>query len=741
MGQKVHPLGFRLGITKKHESKWFARFQKKKYAQTLLEDNFLRQTLMKIIPLLLNKKEKNLLNESNVQSQEMFQPTNLKIERGLIPYEIEIQIHSGNCELLKSAFKNSEALSELGNKLVSNRGIEKKLNHNFKKTDFYLNFLKVRLKLEKLSTKKSLNNLKSNFSSGFVSKKDNKKYNEVSSNVSNEKMGEEKSKSSFLNLFANEKKKQKRLKKRQLIKRNLNPLKKGVINLSSTDRSFNDDITKNNGDLKKKIIKRSYLNSEQLKNISVNSLNKNKTKNVSVSSSISSLFVSEKQKMEKTEKDKKIIKKKFFDIFLKKINKRFFMDLKQEMKNWKNFIEHHNEEQIKKYGVLKYAPLGYQIKWSLHRLEKIKKQPLNKLKKLVNFLQMEAIKKMELLLKDYFLLGFFSKAESFSYYQMLNFIKNLKLLYFFSKKKKEKQTNDAFLVKSFENKKDTFSSLVSSFSEEERKDEKEKISENIDDFYSNYTKKFIEKFHNIDQECRQQYFLDYLCNAVKNHRKKNKFLYLETLKDCQKDLKRIQEFTKEHSNFLFGLDRLALKKAILLSENSKEQRLNLLAQLNNRVTQVLDKSKRKSEFDKNLQDVFLEKLQKQKLMYQDNLEFQPKILLKFYSVTPEKLKSNASLVADSIVDDLEKRKAFRRVIKQAKENLFQRKEVKGVKIQVSGRLNGAEIARTEWVRSGRVPLQTLRADLDYSFKQAQTLYGIIGVKVWIYKGEKKRIKI
>ena len=110
-------------------------------------------------------------------------------------------------------------------------------------------------------------------------------------------------------------------------------------------------------------------------------------------------------------------------------------------------------------------------------------------------------------------------------------------------------------------------------------------------------------------------------------------------------------------------------------------------------------------------------------MYQKNLEFEPKILLKFYSVKPEKLKSNASLVADSIVDDLEKRKAFRRVIKQAKENLLERREVKGVKILVSGRLNGAEIARTEWVRSGRVPLQTLRADLDYSFKQAQTLYG------------------
>ena len=67
-------------------------------------------------------------------------------------------------------------------------------------------------------------------------------------------------------------------------------------------------------------------------------------------------------------------------------------------------------------------------------------------------------------------------------------------------------------------------------------------------------------------------------------------------------------------------------------------------------------------------------------------------------------------------------------------------KVKGVKIQVSGRLNGAEIARSEWVRAGRVPLQTLRANIDYCYKTANTIYGIIGVKVWIYKGNVKNLK-
>jgi small subunit ribosomal protein S3 len=115
----------------------------------------------------------------------------------------------------------------------------------------------------------------------------------------------------------------------------------------------------------------------------------------------------------------------------------------------------------------------------------------------------------------------------------------------------------------------------------------------------------------------------------------------------------------------------------------------------------------------------------------------PKISIQFYSVKPQNFKTRASSVADSIVDDLEKRKAFRRVIKKAKEDLMKTPKVKGVKIQVSGRLNGAEIARSEWVRAGRVPLQTLRANIDYCYKTAQTMYGIIGVKVWIYKGYTK----
>ncbi len=91
-------------------------------------------------------------------------------------------------------------------------------------------------------------------------------------------------------------------------------------------------------------------------------------------------------------------------------------------------------------------------------------------------------------------------------------------------------------------------------------------------------------------------------------------------------------------------------------------------------------------------------------------------------------------MAESIAQQLEKRVMFRRAMKRAMQNTM-RLGAEGVKIMVAGRLNGAEIARTEWVRDGRVPLHTLRADIDYGTAEANTTYGVIGIKVWIFKGE------
>lgn len=97
-------------------------------------------------------------------------------------------------------------------------------------------------------------------------------------------------------------------------------------------------------------------------------------------------------------------------------------------------------------------------------------------------------------------------------------------------------------------------------------------------------------------------------------------------------------------------------------------------------------------------------------------------------------ETNAQLVAENIAQQLERRVSFRRAMKRAVQNTM-RMGALGIRVNVAGRLGGAEIARTEWYREGRVPLHTLRADVDYAVVEARTAYGIIGVKVWIFKGE------
>jgi small subunit ribosomal protein S3 len=102
----------------------------------------------------------------------------------------------------------------------------------------------------------------------------------------------------------------------------------------------------------------------------------------------------------------------------------------------------------------------------------------------------------------------------------------------------------------------------------------------------------------------------------------------------------------------------------------------------------------------------------------------------------ENVALNASLLANLVAEQLEKRIAFRRAIRNALQKA-KKKNINGIKIQVSGRLNGAEIARSEWIREGRVPLQTLRADIDYATKEANTIYGVLGIKVWLFIEIKK----
>jgi len=108
------------------------------------------------------------------------------------------------------------------------------------------------------------------------------------------------------------------------------------------------------------------------------------------------------------------------------------------------------------------------------------------------------------------------------------------------------------------------------------------------------------------------------------------------------------------------------------------------------------------------------------------------VTIKVFEV--EKVDLDAKLLGELVAEQLEKRVAFRRAIREALQRA-QKQNVNGIKIQVSGRLNGAEMARSEWIREGRVPLQTLRADIDYATTEANTIYGVLGIKIWLFKSE------
>ena len=110
-----------------------------------------------------------------------------------------------------------------------------------------------------------------------------------------------------------------------------------------------------------------------------------------------------------------------------------------------------------------------------------------------------------------------------------------------------------------------------------------------------------------------------------------------------------------------------------------------------------------------------------------------KVLINIVEIT--KPYTEASILVDVLVKKLEERVSFRKCIREILRRYRTEDDLKGIKVQIAGRLNGAEIARTEWVREGRVPLQTLRANIDYSYKVAQTTYGILGIKIWLFKNE------
>ena len=701
MGQKVHPLGLRVGITKKHQSQWFARFHKNKYAQSVLEDRMLRQTLTQLFPQLLNpvfKKQRD--NESSIAPK----ITQIKIERGLIPYEIGIQIHAENCDLIKSSIENLKINSDFVSRLQKTRRyfqhLRFKLNDSLDRPGSKMNSLEGNVNNEE----NKIGNVESTVDTSRF-KGDRFGKNE-GTNTSFRKKG-----SKFGRLTKSQLRRQrlilKRLKKRQLIRRRYKQLAREA-------RFF---LTKNGN----KVIQKLTLNKgNNVSNTQKGNRNKGMQKNFNkrVPSKKTVTRVSSKSRVSKSNFGQKPfnifqsrIKKKFVSIYRNKMNKKFLQVLKSSILALQNSSSFETSNSISK-------------KWNFKLVQpRLAQKPLPKLINLITVLEQKSLKKMESLRKDFITFGTISTA---SYYQMLKFLKDLKE--YVSQIKRKQKLQYTLQNSDLTKRKDTLLSR-------RPQGALAATSPSVNALMTSNSNSVIsKKLNNIENECRKIQLIEYLKQSVKKHRSDNIYLYLSTIAEARKDLRKLKQFTKKHASFLFG------------TINSEGQNLcpeEQKTKIQERVRLVLDNSHSKADLEKTLQDIFLEQIEKQRNMYIDNVQLTPKIAIKFYSVKEKSVKAKASIVADSVVDALEQRKAFRKVIKDAKENLMRSptsssdgkiNRVKGVKIQVSGRLNGAEIARSEWVRAGRVPLQTLRANLDYSYKTANTIYGIIGVKVWIFKG-------
>jgi ribosomal protein S3 len=731
MGQKVHPLGFRVGITKKHQSQWFAKFQKYNYSQSVFEDYMLRKTLLNLFS---NLSKENAVatkqSKKNLNTSKTPKITQIKIERGLIPYEIGIQVHSNDCLSITEAIDNIKISKDLVSQLEKTRKYLFLAGSQLKKTTTDLT------KENTLSSNESNLTVEKNAAGGkFPSTtkkrkiqrrtivKQDKKVKTKASFKPRRKIKKKLSKSVFMRL----KNLKRRFKKRQLIKKRYsNIIAKGLL-----IRKKGNLIIRN----QKSLLSGKRRTKTKLKTTpSYLKVSKNKV-------------LGKKKALTKSTNLQRFsnrMYKKFASLFLTKLNKQFLVHLKSIMKYWTT----QNSSQ---------APLGYNKKWysakSYALINNLKSKYLakdvkvlasyqvEKLTKLIEILEKKSVVKMETLRKDFITFGTLSKTRAFGYYQIITFLKQLKELV----RKIKKQTISTIntnkplnvLKKNIVNETTVFAKNTTKTNKTKEKIQTLIRAKSIRK--NSITKKALTNFVNLVNdnkamvnECRKIKLISYLKDLVQKHRTNNIFYYLATIADARKDLKKLKQYIKQHSNFLFGVN---------LSTSFDS---NALLQ---RVTKTLTQSKKNiftntsenSSLDglTSLQKAFLTQLFNQRKMYKANLALTPKISIKFFSVKRRDVLEKATTVAHSIVDALEKRKAFRGVIKKAKEDLMDRPRVKGVKIQVSGRLNGAEIARSEWVRAGRVPLQTLRANIDYAYTTASTIYGIIGVKVWIFKGYSK----
>jgi ribosomal protein S3 len=742
MGQKVHPIGFRVGITKKHQSNWFAPFQRRQYAQAIQEDRLLRQTLLKLFPTLFSSGK----NDGRSQDRDRGgmgpgaapsapRVTQIQLERGLLPYEIGIRIHTDNCAALKASLDRLQVSDDVLQQLQWSR--------------------------------QSLVNLKTNCPSLAEAPK--------ATGGKGEKNDMKKRRSpSAEGRFARKGKPGMGVRGRQGQKMGQGGRMQGRPSRGSTSafgggRSKNDSVF--NPVTREKSLRsprsrknRAWLSAPKFKQVramrrrvlkrrafrywqscqrhwrrTLRIVKRGTTFRVRLPKQLA-LLRSEKPRRSKFGQNKKLrrpwlrwvrqglplSRKPKISVVPNVLRPISWVDMQRTTGSPRQkvvartvaqrlnvaFLLHLRQQtQVAKRRLETGAPgLGYRRKWSVQRLARWKKLGRSALKRLWRALNRRGMLHAAQLRQRFYANGRLSLAVIMPFLQWIRVAKMVKALW-------QTLPKPAPGTRTTRTRKKRLQAQKAQWHKPTRRLAPGRPPEGSSSWSVFSLRQRVQK---MPDEMRKIKLIGHLTELVQKHRRQHIYHYVSMLAEAKRDLEKVRQLTKMYAPRLFeGLD------------------LNDPERVATGVTEALQKSFQQPEWERQLTDSILVDLQKQRVMAQRTLQLTPRISLKFYQVKAAKVVSKASTIAASIVDDMEKRKAFRRVIKTAKERAMEQPNVRGIKIQVAGRLNGAEIARTEWVRGGRVPLQTLRANIDYCYQPAYTIYGVIGVKVWVFKGYSK----
>lgn len=714
MGQKVHPLGFRLGITQKHQSQWYASFHRKQYAQGIVEDHMLRQTLTKLF---------EGLSEQNNKAREVAPNiTQIKIERGLIPFDIRIHIHADKCKLLKSSLdqlkldrdtmqalqKTRRSLSDLGNVVLPIR-----YEGNDSSSD------KTRGKKQKPSTTLLRRGSQRRTAGG-------KTRGPQGGPQRGSKRGPQRGAQgrSFQAKWVSGPARQRQMSRRRQSNRQAvlaywrKRWSKGLrVAYKKTKWVVGSRVLQRKNVLSMKVRRtqsrqRTARRDQRLRSpmslgtgrFDVSTRSRMVSRGTGVGSSVIQPIAPERLARLSISRAQKTVLKSSLEL----LNERFLTQLQRSLGFWKGRLPMASAtvqpERIKptEQGAASLASLGYRFHWSLRRLKALKKQPRAKLVRLLKTLRLRTWKRLNLFRREALAYGGATFTHGLSYYQAVRFMEELERLVKTTKAPSKRQ-----------------GASDTADTSKRRIRKKKRPSDGSPSWRIYFMRK---RLKNRVDEARRLKLRVYLKQQVQKHRQQHVYHYLSTLRYAQEQLDILGERGREWASSLFNLEKGYQDTAS--RDDVKE-----------RVRQALATAATQPEWSRTKPQKLMRWVERDRRVFQQNLRLTPIISIKFFEVAADNVGSKASVIAHGIVDQLRQRKPFRRVIKTAKNDAMKQRDVRGIKIQVAGRLNGAEIARTEWVRSGRVPLQTLRANIDYTYQTAQTIYGVIGIKVWVFKGD------